>query len=104
MMKAVLFGAFLFIAYEFAVGEVKTMWCGIICIQSFVVAWVLYQKPFVEPVSSPEKYQLVFVLLTMIVCYYVIGEFLEVNRDFMVRSKGMTHLLEKQEVALHEET
>ncbi len=58
---------------------------------------------FVEPMSSPEDYQPVFILVTMILSYHMIGSFLEVNRDFMVRSKGMTALLQKQEKDLEEE-
>ena len=58
---------------------------------------------FVEPMPSSEDYRAVFILVTMILSYHMVGSFLQANRDFMVRSKGMTALLQKQEKELEEE-
>jgi signal transduction histidine kinase len=176
MVKALAFGSLIFLTFEAAIGEIRTELISIFCFQTFLVAWVLYQKrwyviaryyiflgatialimlsamfgtesysyflmcplllgifasfhsakerfglsalvlslavslihfgvldDYVTPIESPEGYQTVFILLTMILCYYVTGRLLEVNRDFMVRAKGITHVLKKQELALHKE-
>ncbi|MFK8057954.1 MAG: ATP-binding protein [Saprospiraceae bacterium] len=55
---------------------------------------------FVERISSPEKYRLLFVCVTMGLCYDMTGGFLEKNREFRNRLKGMLSKLEEREARL----
>lgn len=59
-----------------------------------------YTFSFVEPVESPEEYRLVFILITMVLYYDMTGAFLQKNREFRLRMKGMLRQIEEREINL----